>query len=158
MYSLLCVYPYPPGPAPFAELANRLRKELSSLDLAAITDKESKLLLWILFMGSIMVLGTPDSHYFVSALSAVVRSLQLESWQDAKAILTTFLWLDMTNDIDGRDVWDEISPSHHSGSTVFSSPSPSLGTSVDVTIHTLSRSSAETDELPAVEKPLSRSE
>ncbi|KAE9370819.1 hypothetical protein N431DRAFT_468834 [Stipitochalara longipes BDJ] len=156
MYSLLCIYPYPPGPAPFGELANRLRRELAGLDLITMTNQESKLLLWILFMGSIMVLGTPDRFCFVSALSTIAQSLQLESWQDAKSILTTFLWLDMTSDIDGKDVWDEVSSRRYSVSTIFSSPSPSLRRSVDGTIPTFSRSSAEAEELSAAGKPLSR--
>jgi hypothetical protein len=144
MYSLLCIYPYPPGPAPFEKLALRLRRELSGLDPATITEQESKLLLWILFMGSIMTIGTPDRLCFVSALSTVSRSLNLESWQDVKSVLSTFLWLDMTNDIDGRDIWDEVI-FRNNGSTRFSSPSSSIGHSFDMTIRTLSRSSAETE-------------
>lgn len=91
-----------------------------------------------------MTIGTSDRLCFVSALSTVSRSLKLESWQDVKSVLTSFLWLDMTNDIDGRDIWDEVI-FKNSGSTRFSSPSSSVGPSIDMTIRTLSRSSAETE-------------
>jgi hypothetical protein len=157
MYSLLCVYPYPPGPAPFGELAIRLRKELSSLNPKAITDQESRLLLWILVMGAIMTLGTLDRFYFISILSTVSSQLQIESWQEMKSILVAFLWLDMTNDIDGRDIWDELNhpSSKHSGSTRFNSPCPSLVPSLDMTIRTRSTSATEIEEIPAADQPFS---
>jgi hypothetical protein len=157
MYSLLCVYPYPPGPAPFAELANLLRKELSRLDPETITEQESRLLLWILVMGAIMTVGTLDRYCFISALSTVSRQLQVESWQEMKSILASFLWLDMTNDIDGKDIWDELnySSSKHSGSTRFSSPTSSLGPSLDIAIRTPSASATAIEEMLAANYPFS---
>jgi hypothetical protein len=155
MYSLLCVYPYPAGPAPFAELAIRLRKELAVLEPGAITDQESKLLLWILFMGAIMTIGTPDRYCFVSALNTVSRSLEVESWQDVKSILATFLWLDMTNDVDGRDIWEEVSYKHRE-STRFSSPASPVGPSIDIAIRSLSHSPTGTEEMLATEYPFSK--
>jgi hypothetical protein len=124
MYSVLCIYPYPPGPAPFADLATRLRRELSGLDQRTLTYEESKLLLWILAMGAIMTVGTFDRLSFIAATSPIARRLQLESWQDLKSVLITFLWLDMTNDIDGRDIWNEVSFQHHEHSESMTSGSP----------------------------------
>jgi hypothetical protein len=157
-YSLLCVYPYPRGHAPFAELASLLRKELSRLDLGNVSYEESRLLLWILVMGAIVTVGTLERLWFISTLGHVSGSLELESWQEMKSILATFLWLDMTNDVDGRDVWDEVglSCSKYSGSVRSSSLCPSLGLSLDMTIRTRSTSSADLEEKPTLDRPFSR--
>jgi hypothetical protein len=108
-------------------------------------------------MGAIMTLGTLDRFYFISILSTVSSQLQIESWQEMKSILVAFLWLDMTNDIDGRDIWDELNhlSSKHSGSTRFNSPCPSLVPSLDMTIRTRSTSATETEEIPAADQPFS---
>jgi len=152
MYSLLCVYPCPPTTAPFDKLAALLRKELSHLDQGSISDEESKLLVWILVMGAIVAVDTPGRSWFISALSHISRRLQLESWYDIKSILITFLWLDMTNDIDGRDVWDEVSLySYVCHEAVRSSSSTSVGSSHNMSIGTQSYS-AETEEIKGVDQ------
>jgi hypothetical protein len=161
VYSLLCVYPYPRGHAPFGELASLLRKELSGLDLGNVSYEESKLLLWILVMGAIVTVGALERLWFISTLRHVSGRLELESWQEMKSILTTFLWLDMTNDIDGSDVWDEVSPSRykHGGSVGTGSPCspyPSLGLSLNMTIRTRSTSAADFEEKPTPDRPFSR--
>ena len=150
IYSLLCIYPYPAGPAPFVEAASRLKRELSSLDPRTISYEESKLLLWILVMGAIVTVGTFDRPWFIHILGSVAYRLQVESWPDMKSLLLTFLWLSKTNDIDGRDVWDEVSSSifEHSRPVRFSSATPSVASSLDMSIRTRSISSAEIEENP----------
>jgi hypothetical protein len=146
MYCLLCVYPCPPTTAPFDRLATLLRKELSHLDQGNVSSEESKLLVWILVMGAIVTVDTSDRLWFISALSHLSRRLQLESWYDMKSILLTFLWLDMTNDMDGRDVWDEVSLSGYKycAAARFNS-SPSVKSSRSMTIQARSTSPAETE-------------
>jgi len=157
IYSLLCIYPYPAGPAPFAEAASRLKRELSNLDPRTISYEESKLLFWILVMGAIVTVGTFDRLWFITALGPVAYGLQVESWPDMKSLLLTFLWLSKTNDIDGRDVWDEVSSLifEHSKPVRFSSATPSVGSSHDMSIRTRSISSAEIEERPGDDQPFS---
>lgn len=154
MYCLLCLYPCLPTTAPFDRLATLLRKELSHLDQGNVSYEESKLLVWILVMGAIVAVNTSDRAWFISALSHLSRRLQLESWYDIKSILLTFLWLDMTNDMDGRDVWDEVSLSSYKyfGAARFSPPS--VGSSHNVSIRTRS-TSAETEEISAADQTFS---
>jgi hypothetical protein len=157
IYSLLCIYPFPAGPAPFTEAASRLKRELSSLDPRTISYEESKLLLWILVMGAIVTVGTLDRLWFIYALGPVACRLQVESWPDMKSLLLNFLWFSKTNDIDGRDVWDEVSSSifEHSGPVRFSSATPSVVSSHDMSIRTRSISSAEIEERPGDDQPFS---
>lgn len=109
MYSLLVIFPVHHSTAPFGLHTSLLLKELSHFDAANISAQESKLFVWVLVMGAIMAVGTPDRFWFISALRPVASRLRLNSWEDMKALLVTFLWLDLTNDPDGRDVWDEVS-------------------------------------------------
>jgi Fungal specific transcription factor domain len=148
IYCLLCVYPCPPTTAPFDRLATLLRRELSHLDQRNISFEESRLLVWIFVMGAIVTVDTSDRLWFISALSHLSSRLQLESWYDMKSILVTFLWLDMTNDMDGRDVWDEVSLSRYKycAAARFSS-SPSVESSRSMTIQTRSTSPPGTEEM-----------
>lgn len=150
MYSLLCVYPCHPRTAPFEQLAIKLRKELSHLNQGNISFEESQLLLWILVMGAIMTVGTKGRSWFIAALNPLSHRLRLNSWDDMKLILTTFLWLDMTNDIDGRDIWDDVNLlQYRYDGAAWSSSSPSAGSSYNMTIRTQSSSPSETAEIPA---------
>jgi hypothetical protein len=141
MYSLLVVLPVNRMTAPFEELAALLVKELSSLDSGKLSDEESKLLLWISVMGAIMTVGTLGRAYFTRQLVPIARRLQLNSWDDMKAILSTFLWLEMTNDVDGIDVWDDISRYNTDDQDPSSSSSQPFSSS-NVTIRTLSNAPA----------------
>jgi hypothetical protein len=74
-------------------------------------------------MGAIVMVGTRRRSWFIAAMSSVSQSLPVDSWDDLKPILTTFLWLNMKNDIDGTDVWEEVSllQFRYDGAAQFSS-------------------------------------
>jgi hypothetical protein len=106
IYSLLVVFPIYGPRAPFAELASQLRFNLSFLDLDR--QKETRLLLWVLVMGSIAGVGSANRMWFVWAVREFASRLKYTSWDEFKKELGRFLWLDITNDRDGRALWEDL--------------------------------------------------
>jgi len=104
-YSLLVIFPIHGPRAPFAELASQLRFNLL-LDLNR--QKPSKHLLWILVIGAIASLNTENRAGFISAVRQFSFRLMIKTWEDLKDVLGCFLWLDITNDADGVNIWQEV--------------------------------------------------
>jgi hypothetical protein len=105
-YALLVTYPIHGPKAPFAEIASRLRIDLSCLDPRK--EKEVKLLLWILVIGAIVGMNTANRRWFVRGVREFASRLGIETWEGVKEILGGFLWLGSTSDRDGRNVWNEV--------------------------------------------------
>lgn len=105
-YSLLVIFPIYGSRAPFAELASQLRFSLSFLDLNR--QKPSKHFLWILVVGAIASLNTVNRAGFIWEVRQFSSRLMIKTWEDLKDVLGCFLWLDITNDIDGVKIWEEV--------------------------------------------------
>jgi hypothetical protein len=60
IYSFLVVMPISPSTAPFAELADRLRRELVQIGIADKSMDEIRAFVWILFMGGIAAIGSGE--------------------------------------------------------------------------------------------------
>lgn len=63
--------------------------------------------LWGLYVGATAAEKKPERGWFVTHLSYLCDSLQLDSWDDAKQILESFLW-PSSWDKHGVELWDEI--------------------------------------------------
>ncbi|KAE9381923.1 hypothetical protein N431DRAFT_476667 [Stipitochalara longipes BDJ] len=113
IYSLLVVFPIHGPRAPFVELASQLRFNVSFLDL----EKQMRLkhLLWIVVMGAISGMNTPNRIWFVWAVRELSLRLKINAWEEVKDILGQFLWFENTNNRDGRKVWEEV---EGAGSTI----------------------------------------
>lgn len=112
IYNLINVFPLPLSTAPFAELAQILRKESLTKSLLVSSLSDSDLVLWLLIMGAVAAANAPDDRaWYVSALSQLLLVKELMSWADVKRILLDYLWSDSASDIDGLAVWQEAASS-----------------------------------------------
>jgi hypothetical protein len=51
-----------------------------------------KAIFWVLFVGGVAAGVRPERDWFISYLSTFIEALDLQLWEDAEPILSTFLW------------------------------------------------------------------
>jgi hypothetical protein len=113
IYTLLCVFPVPA--APFARLTLRIKDLLMRYKFTQEWSEAPRLMLWITFIAGIATTGLEDEStrsWFIRVLDWARRRAAIEiidSWEDLRdGLLLHFLWLPITNDRDGEDLWREI--------------------------------------------------
>lgn len=111
IFSLLCVFPYPA--AKFELLVNRIRGIMSGYTFAKEWSEAPDLMLWITYMTAVASVNSEPRIWFIKILDRCLRKLKIDSWDTLKKdVLLEFLWLPVTNDADGSDLWDEIEASN----------------------------------------------
>ena len=106
VFSFLCVFPA--KAAPFAKISGRMRRMLSARPLGAEGRGVSRLMTWILCMGTIASVESSDRTWFIGALDRWLSDQGIGSWLKLKVVLLDFLWLPMTNDRDGERIFEEV--------------------------------------------------
>lgn len=108
------VFPLPPQSAPLPKLVRLLRLELQSspgirTELSSSSAK-SNIHLWYLFMGGIAATGTQEREWYVDELRRFCEhdAVSISTWDEAREILKSVLWLDTACDSGGKDLWNEI--------------------------------------------------
>ena len=71
-----------------------LRAALEETDLTYSWGKLSKLLLWVLFMGSTATMGRPLYSWYMDHFMRTAASLQLQNQDQCRDCLRKFLWLE----------------------------------------------------------------
>ena len=98
-------------------LAGKLKKPLSTLLVAVETTTAAgcynlckDLLIWILFVGACACgASLPlERDFFISRLASVVQSQQIHSWQELRALLLEFFYVDRCYLVPLRTLWDEL--------------------------------------------------
>lgn len=110
IYSLQCVFPLPT--APFELVVRQLTEQFAAHDFAHEWTQAPQLMIWIIVMLGIAAVDMPEQSWAVAVLDRCVRRLNVASWDDLKILLLKYLWLPITNDPDGMDLWDEIARSN----------------------------------------------
>lgn len=132
IFCVLCVLPLPA--APFDVLMQRVRSILMQHDFTREWSEAPKLMLWISFMAAIVApqrhrdaiphlshptpasvsaTGSGERCYLIMIIDRCLRRLKIDSFENLKeSVLLEFLWLPVTNDADGMDLWDEIEASN----------------------------------------------
>lgn len=88
-------------------LAEELRTALQLVQYSANTDY-LKLTLWLLVIGRVSVLDSPeDSCWLKAKLSTTSQALGLLSWKEARLVLKTFIWMDAMHDEPGKIIFDD---------------------------------------------------
>jgi hypothetical protein len=85
-----------------------LKQELESLQKSETDQFRPELLFWILFIGGCATSGHPERHWFRCQLAAVCKKLGLVTWVEAKAILSKFAWVEESNGLQQKILWDEV--------------------------------------------------
>lgn len=89
-------------------LVKRLKAaiEISRLESA---DECFDIYLWILILGGVAALDTPERPWFVSQLTLVAeRSKAGLDWVEVEKRLKTFLWLESACGVGRRRLWDDV--------------------------------------------------
>jgi hypothetical protein len=107
MYSLLVLFPLPAATAPFTRLAQMLKTALVDSELKTSWRRAPKLLLWILVVGGVGSMNTPDRSWYVAALCWLTAAVGIKRWEDLREVVMPILWLEYTCDAAGQALWGE---------------------------------------------------
>jgi hypothetical protein len=107
IYGVGVVFPVPNSGSVLQELVGRLMIAIGVLDIRTFGPELGGVLLWMLVLGGIAALGTPERHWFASQLAWIVRRLDIDDWEGVEDILGSFLWLDSACGQGGRLLWSE---------------------------------------------------
>jgi len=111
IYSLLVVFPVPAIAAPFHQLAQDVKAQLTQPSVQARSTEAPELILWVTVMGAVAAIGTTDRQWYLTTLDRLTRRLNINTWTSLKERLGMFLWFEYTNDSDGLKLWREIEES-----------------------------------------------
>ena len=114
IYGVAVVFPVPSSQSVLQELVRRLMTAIGVLDLGTFGVELGKVLLWMLVLGGIAALDTPERHRFASQLVWIVRRLDIDDWEGVKDVLGSFLWLDSACSPGGRLLWSEAMSASYS--------------------------------------------
>ena len=103
------VFPIPAQNTPLHRLASQLHSVLRHPDSSSLwcSSNTRVPLIWILTLGGIAAHGTPERSFFASALGAVARQTNINTWSEVKRTLEIMLWYDEACDEAGEELWYE---------------------------------------------------
>lgn len=114
IYSVAVVFPVPNSHSVLQELVRRLTVVMGILDIRTFGVELGGVLLWMLVLGGIAALDTPERHWFTWQLAWIVRRLDRDDWEGVEDILGSFLWLDSACGQGGRLLWSEAMATSYS--------------------------------------------
>jgi hypothetical protein len=114
IYGVAVVFPVPNSHSVLQELVRRLVIVIGVLDIRTFGVELGGVLLWMLVLGGIAALDTPERHWFASQLAWIVRRLDIDDWEGVEDVLGWFLWLDSACGEGGRLLWSEAMAASYS--------------------------------------------
>ncbi|KAJ9269504.1 transcriptional regulator family: Fungal Specific TF [Paecilomyces variotii] len=101
---------YPQMAAVFPKPISALKNALEITIFAGYYELCRDLLIWLLFIGasSTQYYHQRERSFFVRELATAVNLHGLESWQELRALLTQFFYIDRCYLQSCRDLWDEV--------------------------------------------------
>lgn len=88
-------------------LNSTLRNAVSEL-MVSMTLQQQPTLLWILFTGGISVYNTADGSWLHPYIRSCLSSLDITTWDEARAVFTNLPWVGVAHDAAGRNLWQKI--------------------------------------------------
>jgi hypothetical protein len=98
----------PSNSACIIKLIEHLQRALERTNCDTGGSEYAGLLLWILFLGGSLTITPHDRRWFVTRLVIVVASFGLHCWEDAKAILSEYLWPGNIFESPHSQLWAEV--------------------------------------------------
>lgn len=94
----------------FAPIVTKTRKKLYNLLASSNTNWENSmdLLLWVLFMGGMTTVCRLARPWYTFALRELASKRNFGSYEDVKAVLRKFVWLECICDDLCKTLWDEV--------------------------------------------------
>ncbi|PWY91207.1 hypothetical protein BO70DRAFT_392855 [Aspergillus heteromorphus CBS 117.55] len=99
---------YPDIAPVFPKPITTLRVALENTILSGYFQLCRDVLVWILFTGACSARLMPERGFFVSQLIPVVREEGIQTWQELRALLLGFFYVDRCYLVQLRELWDEI--------------------------------------------------
>jgi hypothetical protein len=95
--------------APFVTLAHRIRSQFKEYTFASEWAQTPELMLWITMMAAVASRGKTSQAWIIVFLALQLKRHPITTWDDFRdRILMNHLWLPMTNDKDGIEIWDQV--------------------------------------------------
>ena len=114
IYGVAVVLPVPNSHSVLQELVRRLTVVMGILDIRTFGVELGGVLLWMLVLGGIAALDTPERNWFTSQLAWIVKRLDRDDWEGVEDILGSFLWLGSACGQGGRLLWSEAMAASYS--------------------------------------------
>lgn len=97
------------GPLAAKDLHDCLHRLLETEAPQDFSDRRVlELVLWVAFMGSLALDSVEGRKVWAAMIGFVARKLGVESWEEARMVLRSFLWLDGRSEVLGRNTWDWV--------------------------------------------------
>ncbi|KAI0410435.1 hypothetical protein F5X98DRAFT_359577 [Xylaria grammica] len=101
----------------YPQLASSVKNIFVRLNVMGLLMPQ-RLALWLLMVGSVSVLTDSDSDWIQPQLRHAAASLELQSWNQVRKVLSEFMWIDMVHGKAGKRVFEAALPVHQDGLTV----------------------------------------
>lgn len=109
LYLYAVVREVPPNGIPYITALKTLRGHLSKTNLedAWIPERQSHLLLWILFLAASSAVNENERKWYSLWIGNVIRRLGVKTWEQVKNIFAGFVWMDEMLDRKCVPLWEE---------------------------------------------------
>lgn len=110
-FSLLCIVPIPS--APFHRIVKDIRAQFTVNDFGREWLEAPQLMTWIVCVTAVVAVGMArERDWAIGVLERCLHRLRIQSWPELKELLLGFLWLPVTNDFDGMQLFAAIGKSN----------------------------------------------
>jgi Fungal specific transcription factor domain len=101
---------YPSRDWVYATLIEKLKSCIDGINLSGFASNGivGELMLWVLFISSIVDLGPANRLWFVVRIAKVASALQLQGWSHVKKVLMKFLWVEQMHEYPCSVLWNEV--------------------------------------------------
>jgi len=100
------LFHYPAVGQPYSPLLRKLKLHFES-DTRSY-EGHLKISLWLAVLASMLALPGPLQDFFLGHLRLVAAQLRIESWEEARGILETFLWVERIQGKAGLGIWKQV--------------------------------------------------
>ncbi|KAI5460986.1 hypothetical protein BGZ63DRAFT_357631 [Mariannaea sp. PMI_226] len=109
LYSIHVTFPLPRPGAAKERLVPQLRNAIkTSIQHSECTDECRRVLFWCSIFGGIVSSVEKHRPWFVARCHDLGLRLGVQSWEQAREILLSFVWLDSACNEPGRNLWYEV--------------------------------------------------
>ena len=92
----------------FRSLTAQLKHALERTDLRFYWTPISDALIWVLFLGAHISLGQRQRPWFVMQIARGAQILKIREWEDVRALLQRFFYLDRVYLTSYQNIWEEV--------------------------------------------------
>jgi len=113
IYSNMVIFPLPPVSGVSARLCTALKDSLGNETSSSAWRNAPKLIIWALILGGISDGSDVERPWFINKYVQLSSSLAINTWEQLKQCLNSFLWLGFVLDQAAISFWAESQFSAH---------------------------------------------